>query len=313
VLRSLIDLLDSDQAMILLRPQAQMPQGFVFSAGQPGPQPSWSALEGSSGILGSLIREPRFLVRTHLSPEERSNVEEQIGLKDCLVEPMRSEDHSLGLLVVGNKRNPYIEEDYTICRAVADQVVVAIEKSTRLAVTRREATTDEMTGLYNYRFLVGYLDQQVNVAERSGSPLSVLMLDLDHFKDVNDSHGHPAGDRLLSQFAGLMVETIRKSDLAARYGGEEFVVVMANTARDDAEVVADKIRAAVEEMVVRLDDGTEMCITVSLGGVTFPEGSKGARNLLDLADRALYAAKRNGRNRVEFLDLTATAGEPITN
>jgi len=250
-------------------------------------------------------------VRTHLRPDERSRAEEQLGLRDCLVEPMRSEDHDLGLLLVGNKRNAYIDEDYTLCRGVADQIVIAVEKSASLAVTQREATTDEMTGLYNYRFLVGYLDQQVNVAERASSPLSVLMLDLDHFKEVNDTHGHPAGDRLLRQFASLMIETIRKSDLAARYGGEEFVVVMANTSRADAEVVADKIRAAVEEMSVRLNDGAEVQITVSIGGVTFPEGSKGARNLLDLADRALYAAKRNGRNRVEFLDLAAVSGEPV--
>jgi len=312
VLRSLVDLLDADVAMILLRPQAQMPRGLLLATGVPEPAPSWAEMESTHGVIGTLIREPRFLVRTHLSPEERSAPEEQMGLKDCLAEPMRSEDHDVGLLLVGNKRKPYIDEDYTLCRGIADQIVVAVEKSTRLAVTQREATTDEMTGLYNYRFLVGYLDQQVNVAERASSPLSVLMLDLDHFKAVNDSHGHPAGDRLLRQFASLMVETIRKSDLAARYGGEEFVVVMANTARDDAEVVADKIRSAVEEMVVRLDDGTEVRITVSIGGVTFPEGSKGARNLLDLADRALYAAKRNGRNRVEFLDPAATAAEPVS-
>lgn len=311
VLRSLVDLLDADIAMILLRPQPQMPRGLLLSTGISEPGPTWAELESTHGIIGSLIREPRFVVRTHLRPDERSVPEEQLGLRDCLVEPMRSEDHDLGLLLVGNKRSAYIDEDYTLCRGVADQIVIAVEKSTRLAVTQREATTDEMTGLYNYRFLVGYLDQQVNVAERASSPLSVLMLDLDHFKDVNDTHGHPAGDRLLRQFASLMVETIRKSDLAARYGGEEFVVVMANTSRADAEVVADKIRSAVAEMSVRLDNGAEVRITVSIGGVTFPEGSKGARNLLDLADRALYAAKRNGRNRVEFLDLAATAGEPV--
>ncbi|MGH7643313.1 MAG: diguanylate cyclase [Candidatus Dormibacteria bacterium] len=311
VLRSLVDLLDADIAMILLRPQAQTPRGQVLSTGISAPAPTWADLESSHGIIGNLIREPRFVVRTHLGTDDRGAAEELLGLKDCLAEPMRSEDHDVGLLVVGNKSKPYIEEDYTLCRGVADQIVVAVEKSTRLAVTQREATTDEMTGLYNYRFLVGYLDQQVNVAERASSPLSVLMLDLDHFKAVNDSHGHPAGDRLLRQFASLMVETIRKSDLAARYGGEEFVVVMANTSRTDAEVVADKIRSAVQEMVVHLDDGTEVLITVSVGGVSFPEGSKGARNLLDLADRALYAAKRNGRNRVEFLDLAVTAGEPV--
>jgi diguanylate cyclase (GGDEF)-like protein len=310
VLRSLVDLLEADMALILLRPQSQSPRSFLLSIGVTEPAPTWAELESSQGIVGSLVREPRFVVRSHLSPEERSSVEDQIGLRDCLAEPLRSDDHDLGVMVLGNKRRPYQEDDYTLCRAVADQIVVAVEKSTRLAVTQREATTDEMTGLYNYRFLVGYLDQQVNVAERASSPLSVLMLDLDHFKTVNDSHGHPAGDRVLRQFASLTLETIRKSDLAARYGGEEFVVVMANTGRGDAEVVADKIRAAVEAMVVRLDDGNEVGLTVSIGGVTFPEGTRGARNLLDLADRALYAAKRYGRNRVEFLDLAASAGEP---
>ncbi|MGC1406003.1 MAG: diguanylate cyclase [Candidatus Dormiibacterota bacterium] len=313
VLRSLVDLLEADMALILLRSQSQSPRSFLLSMGVAEPAPTWAELESSQGIIGSLVREPRFVVRSHLSPEERSSVEEQIGLRDCLAEPLRSEDHDLGVMVVGNKRRPYQEDDYTLCRAVADQIVVAVEKSTRLAVTQREATTDEMTGLYNYRFLVGYLDQQVNVAERASSPLSVLMLDLDHFKAVNDSHGHPAGDRVLRQFASLTLETIRKSDLAARYGGEEFVVVMANTGRGDAELVADKIRSTVEAMVVRLDDGSEVRLTVSIGGVTFPEGTRGARNLLDLADRALYAAKRYGRNRVEFLDLAVSAGEPSSN
>jgi diguanylate cyclase (GGDEF)-like protein len=311
VLQSLVDLLDADLALLLLRAQPQMPRSFLLASGVPDPLPTWTELESSQGILGTLIREPHFLVRSHLSPEERSLVEEQIGLRDCLAEPLRAEDRDLGVLIVGNKRQPYLDEDSTLCSAVAEQIVVAVEKSNRLEATQREATTDAMTGLYNYRFLVGYLDQQVNVAERASSPLSVLMLDLDHFKAVNDSHGHPAGDRLLRQFASLMLDTIRKSDLAARYGGEEFVVVMGNTRREDAELVADKIRVAVEEMTVKLDDGSELRLTVSIGGVTFPEGSRGARNLLDLADRALYAAKRHGRNCVEFLDLTAAAGDPV--
>jgi diguanylate cyclase (GGDEF)-like protein len=220
-------------------------------------------------------------------------------------------DRALGVLIVGNRRQPFLPEDGIVCSAVAEQIVMAVEKSTRLEATQREATTDAMTGLYNYRFLVGYLDQQVNVAERASAPLSVLMLDLDHFKVVNDSHGHPAGDQLLRRFASLMVDTIRKSDLAVRYGGEEFVVVMANTGGEDAGLVAEKIRRAVQEMTVELDDGSELRLTVSIGGVTFPEGSRGGRNLLDLADRALYAAKRHGRNCVEFVDLSATAADPI--
>jgi diguanylate cyclase (GGDEF)-like protein len=165
-----------------------------------------------------------------------------------------------------------------------------------------------MTGLYNYRFLISYLDQQVNVAERADSSLSVLMLDLDHFKAINDSHGHLAGDAVLRAVSGLVVDTIRKSDLAARYGGEEFVVVMSNTGREEAQLVAEKIRQAVAALEVKLDEGLRVGVTISIGGVSFPEGTRGARNLLDLADRALYRAKRGGRNRVEFLDMAVTTG-----
>ncbi|MGH7611266.1 MAG: diguanylate cyclase [Candidatus Dormibacteria bacterium] len=307
VLRSLTDLLEADLAIILVRAQPQLPRGLLIALGAAEPLPSWSELEGSQGLLGRLIREPRFLVRTHLAEDERGPVESHFQLQNCLVEPLRSEDRDLGLLLLGNRRSPYLEDDNALCDAVAGQIVVAVEKNLRLAATQREATTDAMTGLYNYRFLVGYLDQQVNVAERASANLSVLMLDLDHFKAVNDTYGHPAGDRVLRQFATLMLDTIRRSDLAARYGGEEFVVVMANTGRDDAELVAEKIRAAVGETEVRLEDGHAVRVTVSVGGVTFPEGSRGERNLLDLADRALYSAKRGGRDRVEFLDLAGVA------
>jgi diguanylate cyclase (GGDEF)-like protein len=311
VLLSLTNLLSADQALLLLLAQPQMPRSLLIASGVPDPLPTWAELEGSEGILGTLARDPRFLLRSHLSPEERGPVEARNGLRDCLAEPLRGVDRALGVLIVGNRRQPFLPDDGIVCSAVAEQIVMAVEKSTRLEATQREATTDAMTGLYNYRFLVGYLDQQVNVAERASAPLSVLMLDLDHFKVVNDSHGHPAGDQLLRRFASLMVDTIRKSDLAVRYGGEEFVVVMANTGGEDAGLVAEKIRRAVQEMTVELDDGSELRLTVSIGGVTFPEGSRGGRNLLDLADRALYAAKRHGRNCVEFVDLSATAADPI--
>ncbi len=305
VLNSLRDLLEVQMAMILVRPQAATGPGYLITTEIPGPPLEWSELEAGDGLVSRLLREPRFVARSLLAPSERGALERRLEIRDCLAEPLRSEGRDLGILILANKHRPYLEEDSALCEGVASQVVVAVEKSARLAATQREATTDAMTGLYNYRFLIGYLDQQVNVADRAGSSLSVLMLDLDHFKRVNDTHGHQAGDQVLRAFASLLIETIRKSDLAARYGGEEFVVVMANTGRDDAQLVAEKIRAAAAQHIVQLPDGDHLQVTVSVGGVTFPEGSRGARNLLDLADRALYAAKRGGRDRVEFLDVGA--------
>jgi diguanylate cyclase (GGDEF)-like protein len=306
VLQSLIHLVEAEVALIVLR-SPQTGTNFLITTGIGEPALEWSEIDGSDGIVGQLVRDAKFVTRYVLQPSERGALERRIGLRDCLAEPLRTEGQDLGVLIVGNKRSPYLEEDIILCNAVAEQVVAAVEKSMRLAATQREATTDAMTGLYNYRFLISYLDQQVNVAERAKSTLSVLMLDLDHFKVVNDSFGHPVGDRVLRAFADMVLDTIRKSDLAARYGGEEFVVVMANTNRDEAQLVAEKIRLAAEGMKIRLENDGEVGMAVSVGGVTFPEGTKGARNLLDLADRALYAAKRAGRNRVEFLDLAVAA------
>lgn len=305
VLNILRELIAVQIAMILVRPQPGTGAGYLITTGVPDPPLEWPELEAGDGLVARLLREPRFVARALVAPSERGALERRLDVTDCLAEPLRYEGRDLGILILANKHLPFSEEDTVVCGKVAEQVVVAVAKDARLTATQREATTDAMTGLYNYRFLIGYLDQQVNVADRAGSSLSVLMLDLDHFKRVNDAHGHQSGDQVLRSFAALLIETIRKSDLAARYGGEEFVVVMANTGRDEAQLVAEKIRAAAEQADVELPDSERLRVTVSVGGVTFPEGSRGARNLLDLADRALYAAKRGGRNRVEFLDVGA--------
>jgi diguanylate cyclase len=130
------------------------------------------------------------------------------------------------------------------------------------------------------------------------------MLDLDRFKTLNDSHGHHAGDEALRRFAASLRETVRRSDLAARYGGEEFVVVMANTNREEARLVAEKIRRAVAGQRMEFD-GVAVGITVSVGGVAYPDDPGAARQLLELADDALYRAKRGGRNRVCFVSDSA--------
>jgi len=164
---------------------------------------------------------------------------------------------------------------------------------------QRQASIDDLTGLHNHRFFVDYLSQQVAVAERLKTPLAVLMLDIDHFKALNDTHGHQAGDTALATFADTLRKNVRRSDLAARYGGEEFAVVMTNTGVKQARMVADKIRRAVAAMEVFVDaKRPDITMTVSVGGAAFPEDTSTAGDLLRLADEALYHSKRSGRDRV---------------
>jgi diguanylate cyclase (GGDEF)-like protein len=154
----------------------------------------------------------------------------------------------------------------------------------------RMAATNGLTLLATRRFLMRGIDREVARARRSLSNLfSVLMLDLDDFKGYNDSHGHVAGDRVLQNVSYLIRRNVRVSDMAGRYGGEEVMVLLAGTAKDGAAQVAERMRKAIEE---------EADITASIGVASYPDDGKDVKNLIDAADKAMYRAKRTGKNRV---------------
>jgi two-component system, cell cycle response regulator len=164
------------------------------------------------------------------------------------------------------------------------------------------ALHDPLTGLYNRRHLDERLSSELAAADRHQRPVSVLMIDVDHFKEVNDAHGHLAGDEALKMVASVLRDAVRKEDVLARYGGEEFVVIARETALDGGHALAERIRSAVERTTCPWE-ARELGVTVSIG-VTVSVGLAGfvpgrsERELLEAADRALYLAKQGGRNRV---------------
>jgi len=161
------------------------------------------------------------------------------------------------------------------------------------------ALRDPMTKLYNKRYFAERLDAELRFAQRHGSELAVLMIDVDHFKLVNDSRGHLIGDTVLGAVAATLARAVRNEDVVARYGGEEFVVLLRATAIDAAMLLAERLRKKVEDGVVTADSGPPIRVTVSVGTAAFPApGIVSATDLIGAADRALYAAKDAGRNRV---------------
>jgi diguanylate cyclase (GGDEF)-like protein len=226
-----------------------------------------------------------------------SSREAALGVREFCVAPLRIGSHVHGVVAVANRSSRLFPPAAELVGSIAEQVALALERYRFLAMVQRQASTDDLTGLYNHRFLVDYLGQQVALAERLNAPLAVLMLDIDHFKELNDTHGHQAGDSALAVFAQTLLHSVRTSDLAARYGGEEFAVVMYNTRSAEARLVAEKIRFAVSQAAIELPDRTRLSLTVSIGGAAFPDDTSSARELLALADEALYRAKRAGRDR----------------
>ena len=161
------------------------------------------------------------------------------------------------------------------------------------------AITDQLTGLHNRRYMSRHLDTLIAGAHRSGKPISFVIMDIDHFKSVNDTYGHDIGDEVLREFAGRISANVRGIDLACRYGGEEFVVVMPDTDTAFAYTVAERLRKSVEEtpFVISRDPG-KLKVTISIGIADSAGKTDSADALLHRADQALYRAKREGRNRV---------------
>jgi two-component system cell cycle response regulator len=160
------------------------------------------------------------------------------------------------------------------------------------------AVRDGLTGLFNHREFYRRLEEEIERVRRYGHPCSLLMLDIDHFKKINDTHGHQAGDRVLRILANWIRSEVRPTDQVSRYGGEEFTIILPETPETEALKAAERIRKGISECEITLLNGEELNVTLSFGVATFPNDAKSAEELVAHADRALYAAKDAGRNRV---------------
>lgn len=284
--------IEVDMAMIVVS-GSEMSDPFAVADG--GRRITFDGFLEGHGPLGEGYRHAGvgaiILGATAAAPESR------LMMRDFCVAPLRLGTHVHGVLAVAGRDSAFTPGDADLVASTAEQVSLALERYRFLAVVQRQASIDDLTGLYNHRFLIDSLGQQVALAERLGTSLAILMLDIDHFKALNDTHGHHAGDLALTTFARTVVSNIRRADLAARYGGEEFVVLMPNTSAAEAFVVAEKIRAAVAAIEVELPERGVVRLTVSVGVAAYPEDTNTATELFGLADDALYEAKRTGRDR----------------
>lgn len=243
---------------------------------------------------------------------------EPLGITSMLDAAIRQSGEVVGVVCLEHvgERRTWTPGEMEFAGALADQAALAlaaverrrleqerIRVSTELQRTRQLALVDELTGLANRRALDVILPEEVARALRHRRPLSLLMADVDHFKKINDTYGHPAGDEVLRQMAHLLTAKLRSIDKAVRYGGEELLVVLPETELAEAGSVAERFRQAVEEHVFVVDPEDDeppipLSLTASVGVAGLPENADSLERLVELADRALYDAKHQGRNRV---------------
>ena len=216
----------------------------------------------------------------------------------------------LGVLSIARRKRRFTHEEEELLQYLAGQAVVSIENATLHETVERQAVTDELTGLANLRAFLSRLEQEIERSRRFSTPLALVMLDLDHFKQINDEYGHQQGDEVLALVADVLRDFSRDIDAPARYGGEELAVVLPQTDSEGAEQLAERIREAVERLEVpRVDGGAgSLRLQASFGVASLPENAVDRAGLIAAADAALYRAKRAGRNRVERAETVRAAG-----
>jgi diguanylate cyclase (GGDEF)-like protein len=217
----------------------------------------------------------------------------------------RSLEH-VGVITIARRSRPFDDSEIELFAYLAGQAAVSIENADLHETVQRQAVTDELTGLSNLRHFHDSLAGEIERTRRFNQPVSLVMLDIDDFKAVNDTYGHQQGDIVLSKVASVLRELSRDIDEPARYGGEEMAVILPQTDLEGAELAAERMRAAIEALQIERIDGEDpLGVTASFGVASLPECAKDKESLIAEADAALYRAKRGGKNAVR-------RGDPVT-
>lgn len=259
------------------------------------------------GISGKVFSEERPLVVQDIEADPRTLREKhpRYRTKSFISLPLKLEHRTLGVLNLADKASgeSFSEADAQLLNTIATYAVVAIERSELYQQSeelKKISITDSLTGLLNRRYFQERLAEELERSKRHNFPLSLIIIDIDNFKSFNDRYGHLAGDEALKITARLLRSSIRAIDVAARYGGEEFTVILPQTTKQDAMIIAERFCREIESMSLHHEPFHQeaLKLTVSMGLANCPTDTTQLEELINLADTALYAAKAKGKNRV---------------
>jgi diguanylate cyclase (GGDEF)-like protein len=253
----------------------------------------WVAKEREPAVVNDVKKDPRFF----------SDIDRNLGFetRSILCVPLISREKTLGVIEIINKvggEGEFTDSDLDRMKLVADFASIAIENATLYEKVQLLAITDDLTGLHNSRHLFRKAKEEIEKAEKEGTPLSFIFLDLDFFKKVNDKYGHEVGGEVLKEAALLLKEGTDPGSTIARYGGDEYVIILPGAGEDEAGEVAEKLRKKIASHRFGEGKGLSIKLTASFGVATYPANASSVSELIRLADKAMYVIKNRTRNGV---------------
>jgi len=207
----------------------------------------------------------------------------------------------LGVIELVNKKvgEEFTEEDLEILKHLSDYIAIAIDNARNFEKIQELTIKDDLTCLYNTRFFHEMLEREIKRSMRKRRELSLIFMDLDHFKEVNDTHGHICGSKLLKEVANVIMASVRNIDIPIRYGGDEFVIILPETNKECAKGVAERILYNIRNTDFLKEEMLNLKLTASIGYATFPDDAKDKTELIKMADNAMYRVKNTTRNNIE--------------
>jgi diguanylate cyclase (GGDEF)-like protein len=308
VLRTIMEKIDEflkpDTWSLLLVDEAKQELYFELAVGKGAQALKDVRIKMGQGIAGWVAQHDEVVIVPDVSRDTRffAQVDEKTRMetRSIVAIPVRFRDHCLGVIELVNCVGPegFHDRDLALLEALADFAAIALENARHVQRIHELTITDDCTSLYNARHLNFILETEIYRSQRYGYEFSLVFIDLDYFKKVNDSHGHLTGSKLLAEIGQVIKDHCRLIDFAFRYGGDEFVILLPQTSKESACVVARRLHRLIRETVWLKAEQLNVRITSSVGVATYPSDSKTKAELLHLADEAMYGVKNTTRDGV---------------